>query len=129
MTHSEEISLRPLKNALKTLNEGLLIKPATKIVQDGVIQRFEYTYELAWKTVKRYFDENQNLIEFNAKDIWREAARQGLVTNVKDWFGFHQARNRTADFYGEKVAKNVYKMANNFAECAGELVSNLETKI
>ena len=52
-----EFSLKPLKKAAKTLAEALNEKK-TALVRDATIQRFEYTYELSWKTMRRYFNLN-----------------------------------------------------------------------
>ncbi len=48
--------IAPLKNALKNL-EDILKRPLNEQIRDGVVQRFEYTFELAWKLIFRYFKE------------------------------------------------------------------------
>ena len=100
-------SLRLLKKAAKTLDEALKIKPQSQIAKDGVIQRFEYTYALAWKTLKRYFQTNQKLLDFNVEDIWRKAGKIGLVDKVEQWFEFHKARKDFSHAYECKTANLV----------------------
>ena len=55
MTESEEkfeISLEKLTKANERLREALALKSPTQLERDGIIQRFEFTFELAWKTMK-----------------------------------------------------------------------------
>jgi len=49
--NEQELSIKLLKDAAKTLDTALKIKPLNDIVRDAVIQRFEYTYEITWKTI------------------------------------------------------------------------------
>jgi hypothetical protein len=48
------------------------------------------------------------------KDLFREAGRLGLITNVEAWFGYYEARNETSDTYDPQVAKSVFKQAELF---------------
>lgn len=121
-------SLDPLKNAISRLEEAFLAD-YNSLIRDATIQRFEYTYELSWKTLKRYFKEfNSNDID-NAKNIWREAGKLGLIDSVEDWLGFHKARNMTSHMYSEKVADSVYQSAKDFLPRAKALLDQLESSI
>jgi nucleotidyltransferase substrate binding protein (TIGR01987 family) len=119
------ISLKPLKNALSQLTSALT-EVTSELTRDGAIQRFEYTFELSWKTLKRYFAWNQQLDESNVKNILREAGKQVLIDNVEHWFEYHQARNLTSHLYSHPVAEEVYKLAQRFAQDAHALVLKLE---
>jgi len=123
--NKEEFSLKPLTKALRSL-EDAISKHRDDLTRDAIIQRFEYTFELSWKTLKRYFEFNNNLREDNVKNLIREAGKQGLIDVVEVWFGYHQARNMTSHIYSEPVAKQVFESAKDFAQKCNDLVIRLE---
>lgn len=122
---TEQLSLTPLKNALASL-ENALGRVKDDLDRDGAVQGFEYTYELSWKTLKRYFSWNQQLEESNVKNLIREAGKQGLIDDVELWFAFHEARNLTSHMYSQKIAERVFAKAKIFLPEAKLLVSRLE---
>ncbi len=71
------------------------------------IQRFEFTYELAWKTLKLYL-ETKDIDVRNAKDTLKAAFEQGLIQNADDWSELHQKRNLTSHTYDEALAQEIY---------------------
>ncbi len=123
----DEFTIKPLRNAHDTLCVGLAIKPVDDIVRDAVIQRFEYTFELAWKNLKRVLEEEYGRRELTIRDMFREGAAVGLVAKPEDWLEFHRARNLTSHTYSRKTAKDVYKIAKKFAKQATVLISKLST--
>lgn len=120
-----ELSLAPLKNAISSLKRSLE-QPKDEYTRDSSIQRFEYTFELSWKTLKRYFSWNQGLDESNIRNLFREAGKQSLIQSVEQWFGFHRSRNKTSYIYSEKVAEEVYETAKEFLPEVEFLQSQLE---
>ncbi len=130
MTPEQKIrfKLDVLIKASSSLKKSLAL-PKDDIVRDSVIQRFEYTYELAWKAVKRYLEYNSGKVEFVVKNIWREAGTQGLIDDVELWFSFHLARNKTSHTYHEPTAEEVYQKAREFSPCVDELIRRLEKNI
>jgi len=94
------------QSALKRLHEAL-IAPETDLVRDAVIQRFEFTYELAWKVMKLWL-ESKNIDVRNPKDSLREALTQGLIDDGNGWSDLHEQRNLTVHTYNEEMAINVY---------------------
>ena len=123
----DEFTIRPLRDAHETLSVALAIKPADDIVRDAVIQRFEYTFELAWKNLKRVLEEEYGRRDLTIRDMFREGATLGLLEKPEDWLEFHRARNLTSHTYSRKTAKEVYKIAKKFATQAGRLVAKLST--
>ena len=119
------LNIKPFEKALKSLSE-VLRKKWTVLVQDATIQRFEYTFELSWKVLKRYFKLNNNLDIFNVKDIFREAGKQELIDHVEKWFEYLEARNLTSHTYDEKIAGKVYASAKDFEKDANLLLSRLK---
>lgn len=119
------IAIHPFEKALKSLSDVLKERKNT-ITRDATIQRFEYTFELAWKLLKRYFKENNNLDLFNVKDIFREAGSQALIENVEKWFEYLEARNLTSHTYDENTAEKVYQKAKEFEPEAILLLDRLK---
>jgi len=120
------ISFQPLHKALASLQRALQ-QIHNEYTRDAVIQRFEYTYELTWKTLKRYLKLAYEVDEtLPIKQSYREAARVGLITNLTTWFGYHDARNLTSHTYNEDTAEEAYATAKEFATDAAKLLEKLE---
>src|SRR5205807_9998695 len=108
----DKLILTPFENALKSLEE-VLRKPKDDIVRDATIQRFEYTYELAWKIMKRHL-KWAGAIRDDPRthgDLLREAANYGLIHDAEIWLEYYRARNETSHTYDEETAEEVYEAA------------------
>lgn len=123
-----EISISPFKKALSALDKAIE-QPKNEFTRDASIQRFEYSFELCWKLLKRYFFLKTGIEEFQIKNIFREAAKQGLIENVDNWFIYHTARNLTSHTYNEQTAEETYQAAKKFAIDARLLLENLERSL
>ena len=123
-----EFSLEPLTQAAHSLKQAIK-QPKNEFIRDAVIQRFEYTFELAWKSLKRYFEINNGKSEFNLKDLFREAGKQGLIDSVEDWFGYQKARNNTSHTYNVKTAEETYQAALKFSTDVEKLIAQLKSKL
>lgn len=123
--------LTPFTNALKSLEDVLLV-PKTSIVRDSAIQRFEYTYELAIKMLKRSLEQNEAsaaiIDELAFKDLIRVGAEKGYIHNPQAWFDYRESRNITSHAYDEKKAESIYTILPNFAKDARALHAELENK-
>ena len=126
MEHAPLI-LTPLQKAL-TLLKLALAQPKNEFTRDASIQRFEYSFELCWKMLKRFLAAEHGIEEFNLKNLFREAGRQGLIDDVERWFGYLQARNLTSHTYNEKTAEETYAAAKDFAPDAAMLLTRLQQK-
>ena len=93
------------KNALNRLNDGIMKFDQTNdLLRDGLIQRFEFTFELAWKALKAIFEE-EGLTGLNSpKTIFREAFSAGLIEKDELWLAMLSDRNTTAHIYNEQLA-------------------------
>lgn len=109
----EKLILTPLEKAVASLEDGLQ-QPKTVYNRDMVIQRFEYTYELSWKMLKRYLQMYQGVEESMLRNIFREAGKAGLVDSVETWFYYQEARNLTSHTYNEDAAEETYEAAKKF---------------
>ena len=93
--------------ALARLQE-VVVMPKTDIVRDSAIQRFEFTLDVAWKTVKAFLEEQKGIVCTSPKDCFREAYRQGIIEYDDAWMTFVDMRNETAHLYKEAKADYVY---------------------
>lgn len=84
------------------------------IVRDGLIQRFEFTYELVWKALKEYLEENGIFERNSPKTVFKEAYALGIITNEQTWLSIINDRNLTTHLYNEAVA----------IEIAGRIISS-----
>lgn len=123
----EKLILTPFRKALESL-EAILEVPKDDIVRDATIQRFEYTYELAWKMIKRHLEwaGTTDADSLTRKSLFREAARIGLIAGAEAWFDYHEARDLTSHTYDEARAEEVYAVAKRFAPDARRLLSTLQ---
>ena len=106
------------KKALERLKGALAENVSIKgnIVIDGTVQRFEFTFELAWKLAKAILNYNGVEVE-TPRMVIKEAFRAGLITDGDGWIDMLKDRNKTAHIYDEKQALQIYgKIKENHFE-------------
>jgi nucleotidyltransferase substrate binding protein (TIGR01987 family) len=79
----------------------------TRLEEQGLIQAFEYTHELAWNTLKDFLENRGVRNLYGSKDTTREAFRTGLVENGEAWMDMITSRNLTSHTYDEPTAANI----------------------
>ena len=87
--------------------EALEQEPSNRFIQDSLIQRYEYTIELAWKTLKDYLEELGFVGVTSPKKVIRKAYQEGLIAEADKWIVALNDRNRTSHAYEETMAKTV----------------------
>lgn len=101
-------------------------------IRAGVIQHFEFTYELCWKFMKRWIEMN---VSPEAADgvprieLFRLAAENRLIDDVAEWMTFHRARNSTSHIDSEPVARDVFERAVAFLPFAQDFLNRLRAKV
>jgi nucleotidyltransferase substrate binding protein (TIGR01987 family) len=73
----------------------------------GLIQGFEYTHELAWKTLKNFLEAQGIVNLYGSRDTTRVAFRNGLIENGEVWMDMVDKRNLTSHTYDEELAAQV----------------------
>ncbi|MCL5261465.1 MAG: nucleotidyltransferase substrate binding protein [Gammaproteobacteria bacterium] len=100
--------------------------PQDAELRDAVIQRFEYTYELAWKMLKRQLELEaptpETIDTLSFRDLLREAAEKGIIDNIEHWFIYREQRNITSLSYDEKIAEQIRQTTYNFLPIAKSLL-------
>ena len=83
-------------------------KDAETVVQEqGLVQAFEYTYELAWNVVRDYLREQGNQDIHGSRDAIREAFSLELIKDGEGWMEMLKDRNLTAHTYNEETARAI----------------------
>jgi nucleotidyltransferase substrate binding protein (TIGR01987 family) len=119
------ISYTKIAKASHSLRSALNQKHFSELERDGVIQRFEYTFELSWKLFKQYLLSTG--IRCNSpKDAIRELAKQGALKDPERWMGYLTARNYTSHTYDKKVAEWVFATAKDFISDLEKLLDVLK---
>ena len=97
--------------AVSRLREALEDHRSTPLssVRDGVIQRFEFCAELAWKTMREYLLD-QGYTEINSpKAVIRQAFAYGMIEDAEGWVRLMNDRNLTSHVYDEKTAEEIFR--------------------
>lgn len=112
-----EKALRKLEEAAKRIKDDYEIDEEGNIdeddflddiIKEGVIQRFEYTHELAWNVMKDYLNEVGGIKTLGSKDSTRQALAGELINNGEVWMEMIQSRNQTSHTYNEEVADGIF---------------------
>jgi len=133
---SDKLNLAPLENAVSRLTEGLARyeKDVTDTqIRDGLIQRFEFSYEISHKMLKRHLEAVSPTPEqFDAMafaDLIRSANEQGLL--LGDWSAwkiYREMRSKTSHTYDEEIAIEVVQSIPAFLEEARHLLKQLQER-
>lgn len=129
--------ITPLQRALDRLAEGLAryeSDTGDTQIRDGLVQRFEFTYEIAHKLLKRYLEySSPNPEAFDGmsfQDLIRTADEQGLLLGEwVDWRRFREMRGKTSHTYNEDVALEVVGGIPRFIEEARALHERLKERL
>ncbi|BAH06869.1 hypothetical protein CKR_1818 [Clostridium kluyveri NBRC 12016] len=95
-------------NALSRLREALEKDITDDIIIDGIIQRFEFTFEQSWKVMKLYLEDQGVLDEaLSPRSTIKVAFKHKIISNGDLWIEMMLDRNRTSHMYDETVAKSI----------------------
>ena len=102
------------------------------ILVAGVVQHFEFTFELCWKMLKRQLEREvpspSELDSLSYRELFRLGHQRGLVTATEPWFGFRELRNITAHTYSRDKAQKVAAGAPALLAEAQALLSAIESR-
>jgi nucleotidyltransferase substrate binding protein (TIGR01987 family) len=140
---SNELDLSSLQKSISSLEDGLSVvsdvdwfRAQTTAVQNtlvaGVIQNFEFVYEISTKMIKRRIELDsaspEEIDEGNFRQVLRVAAEKGLIANLEAWFKYRTMRNITAHTYDHEKAQLVYQGTVSFIVDARALLKALEAR-
>jgi len=121
-------SMELLSNAISRLEEG--IKNAKdELGKDGVIQRFEFTFELLWKTLKLYL-ENEGIICKSPRDCMQKAFRIDLIEDDEIFLQMLHDRNLSSHLYDKNTSRDLYEnIKNKYLPVINNLFKKLDKPI
>ncbi len=137
------LDLSALTSAIHSLGEGIAVVsdekwfyaqslPVQNTLVAGVIQNFEFVYEISIKMIKRLIElesaSPNEVDESNFREVIRVAAEKGLIADVEAWFNYRKMRNITAHTYDHEKAQQVYRDTLTFIGDARLLLTALEKR-
>ena len=134
---NNKLDLSNIKNAIATLEEAInyyntdVEQPIKNMYADSCIQRFECTYELSWKIMKKYLKLffNKTEQELTIKNIFRYMEGYGLIKDWTKWVEYNDARNNTSHEYNLNKAQFVLTVLQTFLDDVKNFIICLEKSI
>lgn len=118
------------RKALGQLEKFVLKGELSDMEEQGLIKAFEYTFELAWNTMKDYLDYQGILDVSGSRDTIREAFKINLIANGEEWMAMLVSRNLTSHSYNEETADEIASaVINTYFDLFKKLEARLESKI
>lgn len=123
-----QLKFEKFHKALNTL-EKIYLQPASedRINIDATIQRFELTFELAWKYLKEYFYEKGIILHY-PKEILKEAFTSHIIDNESLWLQMLNDRNMTSHTYDEKIADEIFTRIKLYVPELKKLIEYIPVK-
>lgn len=106
--------LSHFQKALQQFQKFIDVEELNELEEQGLIQAFEYTHELAWKTIKDFLNYQGNQSIYGSKDATREAFNLDIISERDVWMNMIESRNQTSQTYNEEVAKEIVKNIREF---------------
>lgn len=117
-----------LVKAFGQLTNGIVIERPSEIETQGIIQVFEFTFELAWKALKDYL-ESQNIVAQYPRDVVKEAFAYSLIDDGELWIDMLEKRNLLSHTYDKQRAQTAYNLIKDkYYAAISQVVSTLESK-
>ena len=101
---------------------------AEALIKEGIIQRFEFTHELAWKVMKDYleYEGYQNIT--GPRSATRGFFNLDLITDGQTWMDMIESRNKTVHTYHENILQQEYsKVIGSYYQCFSEFYKKMKT--
>lgn len=113
MSHPDTRWIQRLANfskPLETVRRAVALastRPLTELEQQGLIQVFEFTHELAWNVLKDYLEEQGFVGLIGSKNATREAFKNNLLSDGQVWMDMIRARNLSSHTYQTELAAEI----------------------
>jgi nucleotidyltransferase substrate binding protein (TIGR01987 family) len=105
--------LNNFKKAYIQLKEAVNMDNYSDLEREGLIQRFEYTFELSWNTLKDLLENQGYTGIIGSKDTLRLAFERGLITDGETWMEMVESRIKTSHTYQKETAEKIADLVKN----------------
>jgi len=95
------------QKALMQLTKFIEKGELSELEEQGIIKAFEYTYELAWKVIKDYYEEQGEVSIQGSRDALRLAFQRGLITDGDNWMKMIKSRIASVHTYNLEIAQQI----------------------
>ena len=95
------------QKALAQLQKFIDKGDLSELEEQGLIKAFEYTYELAWNTIKDFLEFKGQTDIYGSRDATRKAFELGIIEDGESWMDMLKSRNTTSHTYNEEVAEEI----------------------
>jgi nucleotidyltransferase substrate binding protein (TIGR01987 family) len=127
MKEEIKVSLDKFSGALERLKEGAK-SAKDDLEKDGVIQRFEFTVELLWKTLKIILG-HEGIICNTPRECLKSAFRIGLIKDDEEFLNMLEDRNRTSHIYSKEESEEIfYRIKENYLQILDDVYLVLSNK-
>ena len=118
------------QKALRQLERFLKETDLNDMEEQGLIQAFEYTYELSWNTIKDYLAYQGITDVIGSRDAFRIAYNRGLILEGNIWMSMIESRIKSSHTYNEEIAKEILKEIREqyfklFIQLEAKLISSI----
>jgi nucleotidyltransferase substrate binding protein (TIGR01987 family) len=115
--------------ALSQLESALQQKRFSVLEKDGVIKRFEFTFELAWKTLQDKLYDEGYLTTKGPKPVIKQAFNNAMITDGQAWMDMLTDRNNSTHLYDESAAASIFdRIQISYFKLLQELKLKLENE-
>ncbi len=101
------------RKAFRQLELAVRMPSLSEIEREGLIQRFEYTFELAWNLLKDYLEDQGYTAIQGSKDAFRLSFQNGLISQGETWMEMVKSRRLSSHTYNEETANEIAKAVIN----------------
>ena len=128
MKEEVKYAVDKFEDAFNKLKQGI-IQAKDELDKDGVIQRFEFTFELLWKTLK-IFLANEGIECKTPRGCLRQAFRIGLIEDEEKFLDMLEDRNKTSHIYNKETSEKIFeRIKTEYIPCLKEVLDKLSQEL
>jgi len=122
------LRFKNLEKAYSQFEKGIRLPRPSELERQGIIQSFEFTFELSWKCLKDYLSAQGVECSF-PRDVIKQAFKSGVIENGEIWLEMLASRNLLTHTYDERIAREAYeKIKNHFFPAIAQVFQNLKSR-
>ena len=117
-------NLKSFEKALLQLGDALE-ESESPIVRDACLQRFEFSYELLWKTLKIFLEEIHGVRAVSPRQVFKEAFALSIIDEELTFVEMIESRNTLSHTYNEEQAMKIYVKCADYLKAMKSVLAQL----